>query len=184
MPVPDNFSPVPPSPQEQITPEISENEITLTLENRRYRVRGLQKNSSYDVLKINLLVDVDGVVIVDTFDLYSAKHRQQFIRLVASECSVDEKIIQRDLGKLLLQLEGLQDQAIQETLKPKEPEPYAMDSAEKEHALELLRDKNLTQKIINDFTVTGLVGEPTNALMGWLTNKDVLMLRAQDTQEQ
>ncbi len=161
-------SPVPPSPQEQVEPEISEHEINLALENRRYRVRGLQKNSSYDVLKINLLVEIDEVVTVDTFDLYSAKHRQQFIRLAASECGVDEKVLQRDLGKLLLQLEGLQDQAIQETLKPKEPEPYNMDEAEKTAALELLKDKNLTQKIIDDFAVTGLVGEPTNALMGYL----------------
>ncbi len=161
-------SPIPPSPQEQVEPEISEHEINLTLENRRYRVRGLQKNSSYDVLKINLLVEIDDVVTVDTFDLYSAKHRQQFIRLAASECGVDEKVLQRDLGKLLLQLEGLQDQAIQETLKPKEPEPYNMDEAEKNNALELLKDKNLPQRIIDDFAATGLVGEPTNALMGYL----------------
>lgn len=161
-------SPVPQSPQEQVEPEISEHEINLTLDNRRYRVRGLQKNSSYDVLKINLLVEIDDVVTVDTFDLYSAKHRQQFIRLAASECGVDEKVLQRDLGKLLLQLEGLQDQAIQETLKPKEPEAYNMDEAEKEKALELLKDKSLSQRIINDFAVTGLVGEPTNALMGYL----------------
>jgi len=161
-------SPIPASPKESIEAEISAHEVNLTLENRRYRVRGLQKNSSYDVLKINLLVEIDEVVTVDTFDLYSAKHRQQFVRLVANECRVDEKVIQRDLGKLLLQLEGLQDQAIQETHKPKEPEPYNMDVVEKSDALELLKDDKLPQRIIEDFAVTGLVGEPTNALMGYL----------------
>ena len=159
---------VPPEPKGPTEAVVSDHEVTLDYGDRHYRVRGLQKNSSYDVLKINLMVEIDGLVTVDTFDLYSAKHRQQFIRLVASECNVEEKVIQRDLGQLLMQLEGLQDQAIQETLKPKESEPYNMDEAEKNSALELLKDKNLAQRIIDDFAQTGLVGEPTNALMGYL----------------
>ncbi len=159
---------VPPEPKDPNEAVVSDREVTLDYGNRHYRVRGLQKNSSYDVLKINLLVEIDGLVTVDTFDLYSAKHRQQFIRLAASECNIEEKVIQRDLGQLLMQLEGLQDQAIQETLKPKEPETYNMDEAEKNNALELLKDKKLAQRIIDDFAVTGLVGEPTNALMGYL----------------
>jgi hypothetical protein len=159
---------VPPAPEPMIELQVSEHEINIAYGNRKYRVRGLAKNSSYEVLKVNVLVAVDEVVTVDTFDLYSAKQRQHFIRLAASECTVDEKILQRDLGQLLLQLETLQDQAIQDRLKPQEPQPYNMDQAEKVQALELLKDKNLAARIINDFAITGLVGEPSNALMGYL----------------
>ncbi len=158
----------PPSPVEVIEPEISEHEIKVSYGNRHYRIRGLQKNTCYEVLKVNVLAKIDESIHVDTFDLYSAKHRQGFAKLAAIESSVELKLIQRDLGQLLLQLEKLQDKAIQEALKPNEPTAYTMDEVERKNALELLNDPNLTARIINDFNQTGLVGEPTNALMGYL----------------
>ncbi len=60
------------------------------------------------------------------------------------------------------------EKSLQEALAPKEPSAYTMDEAEREEALKLLRDPALTERIINDFVKTGLVGEPTNALMGYL----------------
>ena len=162
-------SAVPPAPESSIEPEVSEHEINIAYGNRKYRVRGLQKNTSYEVLKVNVLVAVDESLHVDTFDIYSAKHRQAFARVAAVETGIDDKTLLRDLGQLLLQLESLQDQAIQEALKPKDPSAYTMDDHEREQALELLRDPELSSRIINDFAKTGLVGEPTNALMGYLS---------------
>jgi DNA primase len=161
-------SAVPPAPENPVSPEVSEHEVNVAYGERRYRVRGLQKNTSYEVLKVNVLVTVGEVVHVDTFDLYSAKHRQAFARLAAAEAGVDDKLIQRDLGQLLLQLESLQDRAIQEALKPKEPTAYTLNESDREAALSLLRAPDLATRIVNDFTKTGLVGEPTNALMGYL----------------
>ena len=111
-------------------------------------------------MKINVLVKIEDVIHVDTFDLYSAKHRQAFARVAAAECSIEDKIIQRDLGKLLLQLEGLQDKAIQDALKPNEPAGYTMEDAQREQALTLLKDKNLAERIIDDFPKRG-----------WLANR-------------
>ncbi|MBL4827101.1 MAG: toprim domain-containing protein [Spongiibacteraceae bacterium] len=161
-------SAVPPSPVDAVVPEISDHEITIKYSDRHYRVRGLQKNTSYDILKVNVLLSCGGTLHVDTFDMYSAKYRQAFARVAAAECGVEDKVIQRDLGQLLLQLENLQDKTIQEALKPKQPSAYTMDETERENALALLHDKKLTERIINDFHTTGLVGEPTNALMGYL----------------
>ena len=127
-----------------------------------------QKNNSYEVLKVNVLLQHKELIHVDSFDMYSAKSRQAFARVAAGEIGIDDKTIQRDLGKLLLQLEELQDQAIQEALKPKEPTAYTMEESERALALELLRAPDLAARIINDFKQTGLVGEPTNALMGYL----------------
>ncbi|WP_419649362.1 hypothetical protein, partial [Thiolapillus sp.] len=159
---------VPPAPENPEHPEVTDHEINIEYGNRHYRVRGLQKNSSYEVMKVNVLVKVGEVIHVDTFDLYSAKHRQAFGRVAATESGIEDKTIQRDLGKLLLQLEGLQDKAIQEALQPKEPTGYTMEDTEREQALTLLKDNNLAGRIIEDFAKTGLVGEPSNALMGYL----------------
>ncbi|MET0116006.1 MAG: CHC2 zinc finger domain-containing protein [Sedimenticola sp.] len=159
---------VPPAPEESPQPDVSEHEVNLSYENRHYRVRGLKKNTSYEVLKVNVLVKIGEAIHVDSFDLYNAKQRQAFARVAASECGIEDKVIQRDLGQLLLQLESLQDQAIQEALKPKEPTGYTMDEAEREQALALLRDPHLTDRIGEAFVQSGLVGEPANALMGYL----------------
>ena len=176
---------IPPSPVELTEAKVSEvapvhpctrdtrtscpaQQINIEYGNRAYRVRGLQKNTSYEVLKVNVLVKMNNAVHVDTFDLYNAKQRQAFARVAASESDIEEKIIQRDLGQLLLQLEALQDKAIQAALKPNEPTGYTMDDNERESALNLLRDPELIQRITDGFSKTGLVGEPTNALMGYL----------------
>ena len=159
---------VPPTPENPTEPEVTNHEVNLSYGDRHYRIRGLQKNSSYEVMKVNVLIRHGEVIHVDTFDLYSAKHRQAFARVATAECGIEDKVIQRDLGQLLLQLESLQDKAIQEALQPKEPIGYTMEETERKEALALLQDKNLAQRIIDDFHKTGLVGEPTNALMGYL----------------
>jgi DNA primase len=159
---------IPPAPENQVQPDVTDHEVNIEYGNRHYRVRGLQKNSSYEVMKVNVLAKIGDVIHVDTFDLYSAKHRQAFARVAAAECGIEDKLIQRDLGQLLLQLEGLQDKAIQAALQPKEPTGYTMEESEREQALALLRDPKLTERIAEAFAQTGLVGEPANALMGYL----------------
>ena len=157
-----------PAPEAGVEAEVSEHEVSLNFGERRYRVRGLAKNTSYEVMKINLLVRRGEEVHVDSFDLYSARHRHAFARVAAAELEVEASLIQRDLGRLLLELEGLQDQAIQAAMQPEEPAAYRMDAADREQALALLRDPDLAQRIQHDFETVGLVGEPTNALIGYL----------------
>ena len=75
-------SPLPPAPQE-IDAEVSGDEVAIQLGHRRYRVRGLSKNLSFDQLKVNVLASTDNGMFVDTFDLYVARHRRQFIAQAA-----------------------------------------------------------------------------------------------------
>ena len=85
---------------------------------RRYRIRGLDKNLSYELLKVNVLVscpalDGDGdAVHVDTLDLYQARHRAAFVKAAAVELGVTEEVIKGDLGRLLLALEAEQERLI------------------------------------------------------------------------
>ena len=160
-------SPVPAAPRTELpASEQTENEIVFSLGDRRYRVRGLDKNGSFDVLKVNVLVSKDDVVHVDTFDLYQSKPRASFIKQASIELGVTEDVIKADLGKVLLKLEALQDETLREALKP--TAPPALNDTETAAALALLKDPNLLDRISADFTACGIVGESTNSLVGYL----------------
>src|SRR5882724_1459832 len=88
--------------------EVTDDEVVLRFGDRRYRVRGLNKNLSYETLKINLFASRDVGYYVDTFDLYSARQRYQYLVNAAKELAVTEDVIKVDLGKLLSELETLQ----------------------------------------------------------------------------
>ena len=92
--------------------ETTDHEVTVTRDDRRYRVRGLTRNTSYDQLKINLMVSRDGLMHVDTLDLYDARRRITFCKQAAAEVFVDEVTIKEDLGHVLLQLEQRQQELI------------------------------------------------------------------------
>lgn len=156
-------SPLPPAPVEADA-QVGEDEVSMTFGNRRYRVRGMGKNQTLDVLRVNVLVTTEQAMHVDTFDLYSARHRNAFQQAAAAELGVEEAVVKRDLGRLLLKLEEVQDAKRQAEHKPKEALPE-MTGQERDAALALLRDPNLLDRIVDDFAV---VGEPVNKLVGFL----------------
>jgi DNA primase len=169
--------PAPPAPEPE--PQVDERQLLLTFGERRYRVRGLPPQLT-EALKINVLVTLiaasvdpgsaapEGAALhVDTLDLYQAKQRQVFAKSAAGELRVEEHIIQRDLGRLLLKLE----QVIEERAKAAESPvvaPAAMTAAQTQEALAFLRDEHLIERIMADVERVGLVGEPHNALVAYL----------------
>jgi hypothetical protein len=159
-------TPIPPAPQDLEAESSNDvrDELVLNIGHRRYRIRGLSKNLSYDIMRVNVLATTDRGLFVDTFDLYSARHRKGFVVQAAIELGVEEKVVKKDLGRVLLKLEELQDEQIKIALEPKELLP-TMTTDEKDEALRLLRDSKLLDRIVNDFP---LVGETTNKLMGYL----------------
>jgi DNA primase len=170
---------MPASPAPEPEPQVDERQVNLTFGDRRYRVRGLPPQLT-EALKVNVLVRLvaesadaasaalDGAALhVDTLDLYQAKQRQVFAKCAATELRVEEHILQRDLGRLLLKLE----QVIEERAKAAESPvvaPAAMTAAQTQAALAFLRDENLIERIMADVERVGLVGEPHNALVAYL----------------
>jgi DNA primase len=154
-----------------------EQQLVLTLGERRYRVRGLPKQLG-EALKVNVLVisgaavaaaeTPDGGLHVDTLDLYQAKARSAFAKLASIELRVDEGVIQHDLGRLLLRLEQVIDERAKAAESPHVTPLPAMTPEETAAALTFLRDPKLLSRIVGDFERVGLVGEPSNALVAYL----------------
>ncbi len=154
--------------------EVKAEEVVITIGDRRYRVRGLQKNTSYERLHVNLLVAKDEAFFVDTLDLYAAKARAWYLKQAAVELSASVDVLKHDLGQVLLQLEALHDQHIRQTLEPKMKE-VTLSDAERTAALELLTDPYLLDRILTDFQRCGVVGEETNKLVGYLASVSRLL---------
>jgi len=146
--------------------EAGEYEVGAALDDRRYRIRGLEENTSPQVLRVNLMVRRAGAVHVDTLDLYRARQRTAFVAQASGQLGVSKKVLARDVGRLVLALERWQEARIREAMEPEgAPE---MTEAERAEALELLQDPGLLERITDDFGRTGLVGEETNKLVGYL----------------
>jgi hypothetical protein len=161
-----------PAPSIDVAVEMRGEDIFIQQGERRYRIRGLHKNLSYELLKVNVLVSGttphgESAFHVDTLDLYVARQRSVFTKQAAEELGLKEEVIRRDLGRVLMKLEELQDEQIKKALEPEKKE-IEIGPEERAQAMELLRDPRLLERIIEDFALCGVVGEETNKLVGYL----------------
>ena len=157
----------------EVPTEVKGEEVIVTRGNRRYRIRGLSKNMSHGLLKVNIFVsstDARGEFVYhgDTFDLNLARQRTVFAKQAAAELGIKEEIIRHDLGRVWLKLEELQDEQIRKALEP-EKKRVGMSVEEKAAALDLLHDPRLLDRILADFERCGVVGEETNKKIGYLS---------------
>lgn len=171
-PVRAESEPLPGRPVLDVPVEVRGEDVFLQQGNRRYRVRGLSKNMSYELLRVNVLVSGttprgESAFHVDTLDLYSARQRGMFTKQAAEELGVKEDVIRHDLGRVLLKLEELEDEQIKKALQPEEKE-IRLGPEERAAAMELLCDPKLLDRIVADFARCGVVGEETNKLAGYL----------------
>ena len=122
-------------------PEVQVNgdEITIPRGDRRYRIRGLAKNLSPEVMKVNVLVSRQHEFHVDTLDLQTDRQRAAFIKRAAEELGMQEDVIRKDVGQVFLALERLQSEQIRKALEPAKPEVELSDE-DRTEALALLKD--------------------------------------------
>lgn len=143
-------------------------EVVLRFGDRLWRIRGLAKNAGIETMKVNVLCSREGAGFhVDTLELYSARQRALYVTMAAHELCVEEQVIKRDLGQVLLKLEELQEQAARKPDDHKAVRPKLSDE-ERDAALGLLRDPRLLDRILDDLDRCGVVGERTNKLVAYL----------------
>lgn len=150
--------------------DIDDKELRLTLGDRAYTVRGIEKNLSYEQLKVWLRVSRGEHVHVDTVELYAARQRAGWLKQAAVEIGAAEDVLRGDLGKLLRAVEQRQDAVIRAQLAPAAPvdAAAALGVAERAAGEALLRDPALIERIVADVEATGVVGESANALVAYL----------------
>lgn len=152
----------------QVEASMSPEDIRLEIGDRSYRIRGLTVNQSFHVMKVNMRVLWQERYYLDTVDLYHAKQRERFIKAAAEEIFLKPAILKKDMGRLLLELERLQEERISKALQPKGTTLEQMSQSDENEALNLLRDPNLLERITADMETCGLVGERTNKLTAYL----------------
>ncbi len=159
-----------PKPATAIPVDIEADGIYITLGDRVYRVKGFDQSALRDSLKITLMVTRQNPASqseafhLDTLDLYSSKQRQVFVNQASVELGVAPEVIKTDLGKVLLQLETLQQVDSDENAV----DTTVLTDAERGEALALLKLPDLLDRILSDFSLAGVVGEETNKLAGYL----------------
>lgn len=174
----------PDEPEGPVDPsQVVGRELLVEFAERRWRVRGLDKVTSFDVLRVNLLVTIHtpsgegqptpaagpgSGLHVDTLDLYSARARAAFVAAAAGELRLAPEVVKADLGRVLLACESKAEEVIAAAQAPAKPE-IRLTSAQREAALDLLRDPDLIARIEKDFGRVGMVGEQVNCLVGYLT---------------
>jgi DNA primase catalytic core len=139
---------------------------------REWRARGLDNNTSFELLKVNLRLLHIGPCgshrfHLDTLDLYQARQRQLFIKQASEEIGLQPELVQRDLGKVLLELESLRDRRLLGLMEPVKPQPL-MTEDEREEALAWLKAPDLIDRLRQAFGLGGLVGEENPALVAYL----------------
>ncbi|WP_140637390.1 CHC2 zinc finger domain-containing protein [Methylibium rhizosphaerae] len=165
---------------EEAVPAELPDELQLDTGALAWRVRGWKKNTSAEVMKVNVQArrkpepgaaadSTLGAYFVDTLDLYAARSRAAFLRAASVELGLSEDAMKRELGAVLLKLEALQDalltQARERVSAAKAP---VLSADEEAQALELLQSPNLIERIVTDLHALGVVGEDLNLLAAYL----------------
>lgn len=138
----------------------------MDIENREYRVMGLEKTLGTDALKIALRLRQGERFHMDQLDLCRDVERRRFTERAAEETGLTVDLLKRDLGRLLLAVE----QAQAELAKPQEQaSPVVLLSPEeREEALAWLSAPDLIKRLQEAFQQSGLTGEANNTLVAYL----------------
>jgi hypothetical protein len=181
-PVPAPIAATPAPPPSLVAPtaptiEMSDDDVTLTMGERCWRVRGVEKATADGTLKVNLLLRTgEDRFHVDTLDLYVAKQRAAFTVQATAETGVLEETVRRDLGRVLLALEEIiaeRRKAEQTTAQDAE----VLSPQDRAAGMELLRDPALLDHVVAAYDRVGVVGEATNKLVAYLAATSRLLER-------
>jgi hypothetical protein len=141
----------------------------MRLGQREYRVGGLEKNNSLEVLKVAVRLRYGEAFHLDSFDMAQDGQRRRFIERAAEETGLEKDLIKRDIGRLLLALEATQADRINAALEPSHAaRPHELSAEARAEALAFLKSPDLVERIGAAFDACGLVGEDANRLAAYL----------------
>ena len=129
-----------------------------------YRLGGL-KPVFVTSLRANVRVSAHGTSYYDSLDFYSARARSGFALAVQRSLEVESSRVERDLIMILEALEHERDKALHaSSARP----AIQLSNEERSAGMDLLTDPALCQRIIDDLSSLGYVGEDLNKLLLYL----------------
>jgi len=138
--------------------------LTFRIAGTTYRFGGV-KSLFVTSLRVNVRATNGEASYYDSIDLYSARGRASFAQGVNRAWGAEPVRIERDLVLILERLEKDRDESLRAGSKR---ETVALTTEERELGLELLRDRKLFDRIVDDLTSLGYVGEELNKQLLYL----------------
>jgi DNA primase len=150
----------------------------FAVEDREYRLAGLEKNAGVESLRFTLRLRVGSErVHSDQIDLCRDLDRRKFIERAAEECALTPELVKRDLSRLLLACEQWQEERLRRLAEPAGEAVVEMSEAERTEALALAQAPDLVERLLQAFDLCGLIGERTNKLTALLACTSRLLER-------
>ena len=140
--------------------------MNFTIGDREYRVRGLSP-VGLERLRVNVRLTIDGNFHLDTIDLYQARARALFAQSAAKLCGVSQQQVSADLLGMIEKLEAARLE-MRRNGNDEGKTDAPMTPAERDVALQYLKNPRLTERIVEDFRKCGLVGERATVLTAYL----------------
>ncbi|RLD37375.1 MAG: DNA primase [Bacteroidetes bacterium] len=147
--------------------------LTYTTTELKITILGGIRISGLDRLKVTLKVikqgDQNQIPVRYSLDLYHAKQVEQLTETIAQQLEISSSKAMKIISKMTTELE-IYRQKRMEALKPKTAENYKMSDEETHAAVRYLKSKKLLTNTKNDIATSGIIGEQSNAMTGFVVN--------------
>lgn len=100
-------------------------------------------------------------------DLYNHPHTEQLINKIAETFDISTQLVTHTIAMLTSELESYRTRRM-ESLQPRVEERVELSPAERQAAIQYLKQANLLERTGEDIGRSGIVGEETSRLIAWL----------------
>jgi hypothetical protein len=136
----------------------------FTIGQNVYRLGGV-KSLFVTSLRVNVRATNGRRSYYDSLDLYTARARTAFALAVSRSWGAEPSRVERDLVRILERLEAERDEALRSGSAKQE---IQMSPADRELGLSLLKDPRLFDRVVDDLSTLGYVGEDLNKILLYL----------------
>ncbi len=146
--------------------KVTDDVITFEFSNRKYQVKELDKEDKKR-LRVNIRAVADGLIHIDTIDLYVSRSRITFTKAISNLYDISSGVVEQDLSNIIQKLEKLkylrENVSIEEKTKS-----YEMSQDDEEESLNFLKQSNILDSVVKHLDIMGYVGEELNKKIGYL----------------
>ena len=133
-------------------------------------VLGGVKLTGLDRMRVTLKVEhkaKPALPVRHHLDLYNHPHTEQLVSKIAESFDLPTQVATHTVATLTSELEGYRARRM-ESLQPRAEERIELSPAERQTAIQYLKQANLLERTGEDIGRSGIVGEETNRLIAWL----------------